>query len=336
MPRISQPLVSIVVWCGDGSGSMRSMGKSPQLGAKEFINKHIELDTPSSRIYLHFTTFNSRYTVVFSDFISNITPEIINKCIEAMIPGGQTLLYDSVAQCCNDLSNINKTITNTLPREVRLLQPNFPISFTLMTDGHDTCSQINNIYTMRQKIKDNRKLGHTFFFLGANQNAIEKGSLYGFNPSTSLQVGSDPRFSLGAFRSVTSASSRCVSGAAPEFVPMERNVSCSSQEATLYSQTPPTSPTESKYNVPPIPPSLFLNTRNDSYYTPPKLNRNNNKPPTLIRNVVKKNNKIIIRNGPADTYGRTEYWICTLCNTDNPGDLKTWGNTKCSLCESFP
>lgn len=314
---------------------MRSMGKSPQLGAKEFINKHIELNTPSSRIYLHFTTFNSQYTVIFSDFISNITPEIINKCIEAMIPGGQTLLYDSVARCCNDLSNINKTITNTLPREVRLLQPNFPISFTLMTDGHDTCSQLNNIYTMRQKIQNNRKLGHTFFFLGANQNAIEKGSFYGFDPSTSLQVGSDPRFSLGAFRSVTSASSRCVSGAAPEFIAMERNASCSSQEATQYSQPFPVSPTESKYDVPPMPPSLFDNTRNNSCTTPPKLLRYNNQPPKLIRNIINKNKKTI-HNGPADTYGRTEYWICSLCNTNNPGNLTTWGNTKCSLCESFP
>ena len=349
MPRVSRPFTTIVAWCGDNSGSMRSMGNSPAEGAEEFIKTHQDLDTPSSKIYLHFATFNGQYNVVFSDYINQITPEIIQQCIDSMTPGGQTCLYDAVTQCCGDLATINNKIINGLSNEAKRLNPHIPISFTLMTDGYDTCSLTSNASTMRKSIQDTRKKGHTFFFLGANQNAIEKGSQYGFDPSTSLQVGSDPRYSLGAFRSLTQASARCVSGSAPNFIPLERNQSSSAQEAALYSGatfTPPTSPLstlpESKQDtgIPPF--DLGGGARNNSCSnTPPQLIRSNNKPPPIVRNIIQKNKpkpkpKCTIQHGPPDEYGRTEYWTCSLCTTINPGDLSTWGNTKCSLCQSFP
>jgi glutaredoxin-related protein len=43
-------------------------------------------------------------------------------------------------------------------------------------------------------------------------------------------------------------------------------------------------------------------------------------------------NQIEIVNGTPDQYGRKERWRCPRCNELIPGNLSSWGWTKCNRC----
>ena len=48
------------------------------------------------------------------------------------------------------------------------------------------------------------------------------------------------------------------------------------------------------------------------------------------------NETIGLVHGDPDHYGRTEKWTCPYCSQLVPGNMKTWGWTKCIHCNKIP
>lgn len=108
--------------------------------------------------------------------------------------------------------------------------------FAILTDGKDNRSKHTRI-EMKNVIENYQKeFGAKILFIAANMDAKSVGKDYGINKNSCLQMGSDPKFSLNAMKSVTQASIRSYSNNTnkPSFTSMEREKSCSSKEAFKY------------------------------------------------------------------------------------------------------
>ena len=168
--------VDIVV-CIDRSGSMQKMYEETISGLNKFIedqqNTANETNIPTN---ITLKTFDDVSTIIpgFDNCPIQDVPNIDYKYLQ---PRGLTMLIDTAV---NTLMEQNRRYT-----EWKLLKDNQNKSmkriFALLTDGDDnkstlyTISQLNNIITKFQND------GVTCIFLGANQDAISQGQLYGFH-----------------------------------------------------------------------------------------------------------------------------------------------------------
>ena len=214
--------VDIVV-CIDRSGSMQKMYEETISGLNKFIedqqNTANETNIPTN---ITLKTFDDVSTIIpgFDNCPIQDVPNIDYKYLQ---PRGLTMLIDTAV---NTLMEQNRRYT-----EWKLLKDNQNKSmkriFALLTDGDDnkstlyTISQLNNIITKFQND------GVTCIFLGANQDAISQGQLYGFHEKYSMTYNQTKECAESTFRSLSSQiSSECKGEHNDGFSDLQRSASC--------------------------------------------------------------------------------------------------------------
>ena len=229
-PMCVAPFVN-AVFVGDRSGSMGAMGSVPAEGAMEFASKYSNMakKNPHCSVSVSVVTFDDRAEKMDFANAAHITHVDIRSVGEKMIPRGCTRLYDTAIEAIIDQQwfymEIKKKISK-LPNEVRLLDPQIALMFTLLTDGEDNSSN-NTKYDLAEHIREHKKFyGASCFFAAANQDAMYAGATYGFDRDNSLQIGNDIEEARMAFRSCTNASMRAASGRECSYTTAEREASC--------------------------------------------------------------------------------------------------------------
>ena len=234
-----------VVWCGDRSGSMNSMGNTPSEGGKNFMIEH-KTNAENMNCVLgynvEFTTFDDIAETHFNGDGKTITTNDINAAGRAMSPRGTTKFYDTAIACIARQQKRIQEIKENLTNEQKQLyyENSHLISavFATFTDGYDNKS-IANPAALRRAIKKHEEdFGVVCMFLAANISADTCGEQFGFQRNFCMQMGSDPISAGYALRSCSAAMTRAVTQSVgnSQFTPMERERSMPTPPAFM---TPP-------------------------------------------------------------------------------------------------
>lgn len=230
---------------GDASGSMVSMGDAPKEGAKNFVTQYRDFAKKHpNTTTLDFVTFSETTKHSYSGKADNLKDLDITRCMSDMNPTYSTKLYDTTIAAITQMKTTIDHAYDSLSSETKKLisKRDFSVVFALLTDGMDNRS-FSNREDMRQTIMDFKKnYGAECIFLAANMSAENVGMDYGFDPTSCLQMGSDPHHAENAMKSMTSACLRSSSqnSSGLKFTKVERQVSCGVAESQLYSSTAPT------------------------------------------------------------------------------------------------
>jgi hypothetical protein len=222
------PALILTAYVGDRSGSTISFGGAQYAGFRKFVKDRIkDAENSGARALFSFTTFDNtartwHHWIDLKDLDPNFTDRQIKEWME---PRGTTRLVDTLHECLVDFK------CKLLEEDERLekspsLSKKISAVFACMTDGLDNESCEHTELETNMLVKELRSMGVTCMFLGANQDAIVAGGRLGFAQDTSLTIGSDAATAACAFRSLTAATQRVVSGdEAPAFTPLERSIS---------------------------------------------------------------------------------------------------------------
>jgi hypothetical protein len=184
-----------IVILADVSGSMESMGSIPQIKINEFVKEQ------KGDVLVDVWTFNERCKNIYT----NIKSSDFNLLSTDLKPDGSTALYESA---CTVIDR-----TGDLLKEMKEYRPGFVI-FVIFTDGMENAS--TGIYSgesgrilLKQKIEHQQtKYNWTFFFLGANIDAIGTGESIGIQPELCINYQSSKDGCNNVFRSASNAVSR--------------------------------------------------------------------------------------------------------------------------------
>jgi hypothetical protein len=210
-------LYSDIVFHGDHSASMSSMGNSPMIGGREFVTKYRNLALQVDYdVHLVYGVFSDQYTGVYNGNAKNITDMDIDNCEKAMTPYNYTNFYDTTIQQLDNQSkriekkynNLDNNTRNSIP-----LNQFASVVFMILTDGVDNLSIHYNSKILKQKIENHKKIyGANIIFTAANISAIKVGKYYGLTKDECLQMGSDRQYSLEAINCITDACIKQTSG----------------------------------------------------------------------------------------------------------------------------
>ena len=225
----ASPLFIDVVFLGDRSGSMISMGDGLFNGAINFVKTHVESSEKSGlgdKYKLQVVSFDDQVTNVFSgnanDFYEVKTDDEI---VDGFQPCGMTRLYDTIIEQLNKQSERIEAFKSTLHRSVLSLDPRIVTIFAVLTDGEDN-SSMNSSSKVKRKIQEHIKKYNTLCqFIAANQSANYVGGKMGFPLETCLQMDADPEHAEAAMESVALSAMRTISGQSGEFSIAERTIS---------------------------------------------------------------------------------------------------------------
>lgn len=215
-----------ITYVADRSGSMSTMGDSVINSVIEFVDSQKESNHNNCSFHLCSFGFES-HEIHFN----NINDFNLNnqQLKEYLNPQGCTRLIDTAIEQLDKQNQRIESYLNSLPTNIRQLNPKISKIFALMTDGQDNMSQ-NKHFHLQQKVQEARNNGTTCIFLGANQDAITSGSRFGFSQDNSLTFSATPIGLQQAVRSVSYATQRSINGNDVSFTPLERS---SSQPTTI-------------------------------------------------------------------------------------------------------
>lgn len=203
------PYITDITLMVDRSGSMYTMGDSVVQGVKQFI-KEQKNDFSQKKITI--ISFDDQKEIVpgFENCDIHKSPEIDNSYFT---PRGMTRLIDTaMEEIQNQQKRKNKWYKN-LPKKIKELDPEYKNIFALMTDGEDNKSIVFSSSDMKEYLQTLQKQKNiTCYFLGANQDAINTGNMYGFISDHSLTYSNQPDTALNAIQSLSNGVSRAISG----------------------------------------------------------------------------------------------------------------------------
>ena len=208
---------SDVVFIGDRSGSIGSMGEAPGQALFSFIQDQ-QTQSRENNVVMRATivTFdNEATTIVDNEEIDSISMSE-EKAQELMRPGNTTRLYataiEAIAAQRKRFASLKRQRPNATCTAVN----------TLFTDGLDNESHPLTAADLNAAVKAARGDGIVCIFAGANQDAISTGTQYGYNAATCLTVSSAPAHVANALRCVSGVVARASSGRTAGFTQLER------------------------------------------------------------------------------------------------------------------
>ena len=151
----------------DNSGSMSARRAETISGFNEYVD-NLKKDA-EGEVLLTLTQFNTRVEPVFTN---KPVQEIYPLRDEDYIPGGMTALRDAVGQSI-------KTAEHSSGKDDKVL-------VVVMTDGGENSSHEYSHDAILDQIKDKRKDGWEFIFLGAGEEAWNAGASLGIPVSHSI------------------------------------------------------------------------------------------------------------------------------------------------------
>jgi len=240
-----------IVFVGDRSGSMNSMGNAPWKGMQEWAN-----DQAAEAIRKGDDT---RVTIVAFD-------DQVKRCVDSvavdewenisdddakawMNPRGTTRLFDTAIEELQSLG-----------QRMRIRGPGCKGVFALFTDGVDNEST-HSLKELNAAVRQAREASIECYFLAANQDAITSGVNYGFSADRCLTTGSDPISSSQAFQALSATVQR-----GGTYTALERQRSAPRAPLDQWSAPAPARGQSAPLPLPPLsPPAL---ERQDSEATP--------------------------------------------------------------------
>lgn len=244
-PEPEAPYVDAVAVL-DRSGSMYALLP----GAKAGVRIWLEKQKGTKNAYVEVITFDDRVEKPYSGLSSMMMDGDMVRILAALEARGWTRLYDTAVEAIYRQMKRLKKWHARLPkaRMLRCLDMSPVAVLFVLTDGEDNRSTVADSAAFKRALSHTKREWNTLtIFAAANQNAMEAGRAYGFNPQTILQMDAAPAAVTAVFRSATASQARAVSGVPPRMTPLERESSCPSQyhhgstaPAILGSGTPPT------------------------------------------------------------------------------------------------
>ena len=181
--------ISIVL---DRSGSMASMAKEAIGGFNALLESQQKLPGDAR---LTLVLFDHEYIVAYDGRPIKDVPPLDE---HTYVPRGTTALLDAIGRTVNTIGErLDKTPEANRPGKVLIV---------ILTDGLENASQEfkrNQIYSMIKHQRD--KYAWEFIFLGANQDAIQAGSLIGIPASNAATFNETPEGVFEAFTAVACA-----------------------------------------------------------------------------------------------------------------------------------
>jgi len=195
----------------DRSGSMQSILNSTLSGLNEFVGAQRLLPTADqTSVTLH--TFDDLYETPIPSTPLRDFPTITDMNIS---PRGMTALYDAIGNMFADM-------------------PMTPSTVVIVTDGEENASKTFTKNQVMEQITERRRLGWTFIFLAANQDAIASGVSIGIPRATACTFNTTPNEIREVFRGASNVLARaCTDNTPPEFTQLERDSSAMSYEEPL-------------------------------------------------------------------------------------------------------
>ncbi len=249
-------LYSDTCFLGDNSGSMSTMGRAPEDGARLFAEQYRDLGLANKEqtpTHLVFAVFSNTCVEVYSGDPANLTQKQIDRCAYSMRPTRMTRFYDSAIEQLTAQAKRIRDSYATLPLETRRLVPldqYGSVVFATLTDGYDNMSTLCDEAALKRAFDRHKaEFGAKILFIAANMSAEDVGARYGLDEDVCLQMGSDQLHSQEAFKAVTGACLREASSYTvpsyrsgniplrPTFTGLQRMTSCGANEAQRYSAT---------------------------------------------------------------------------------------------------
>jgi len=244
-------LYSDTCFLGDNSGSMSTMGRAPEDGARLFAEQYRDLGLANKEqtpTHLVFAVFSNTCVEVYSGDPANLTQKQIDRCAYSMRPTRMTRFYDSAIEQLTAQAKRIRDSYATLPLETRRLVPldqYGSVVFATLTDGYDNMSTLCDEAALKRAFDRHKaEFGAKILFIAANMSAEDVGARYGLDEDVCLQMGSDQLHSQEAFKAVTGACLREASSYTvpsyrsvplrPTFTGLQRMTSCGVNEAQRY------------------------------------------------------------------------------------------------------
>lgn len=167
----------------DETGSMQSCLEPTISGFNEYV-QGLQKDKKKKYLFTLTQWDARRFKVVYnSEPIKNVKP--LTK--ETYVPGDMTPLYDAIA----------KTII-AVDAKINNENKKYAVLCVIMTDGHENASREYTLEAVRALIQAKEKMGWTFVYLGANQDAWAVGQTLGLHIGNTMSY--DTKKTKGAFR----------------------------------------------------------------------------------------------------------------------------------------
>lgn len=165
---------TIVSYILDETVSMLNCKTATISGYNEYVGTlKNQAKKDKSNILFTLTKFNSNRVEIIHDAIEiSKVPDLNAK---SYIPDALTPLYDAIGQT---VSSIDAAIKNKKEKPSVLI--------VIMTDGQENASKEYTLDKIRALIKDHEKLGWTFVYMGANQDAWAVGATFGMDKGNTL------------------------------------------------------------------------------------------------------------------------------------------------------
>jgi len=221
------PLVADVDMVIDRSGSMKSMQKQTQNGVLNFVQSQTQTaNSTGTETYLTITSFDDvaeKMRGFNAKKLNGAAPKVDFKCLE---PRNTTRLIDTAVECLLNQNRRVASLKKKLSREVRNLDPTILQVFCLLTDGHDNESRLFTPKNLNGYLKKLRENGGVAMFLGAGQDAVQTGAMYGFGAGHSMTYTANGAHAANALRAATDNLARACSGSLnTQFTGMQRTAS---------------------------------------------------------------------------------------------------------------
>lgn len=219
-------------------------------GFIEYVEKMKEEQSAnSSVIRLTIVPFSNERNPTFIDAENIENVETFDQTRYPFITGGNTRLYDTTIEVINEQNE--RCARSKLPRALRELDGKWKQIVVVITDGIDNQSR-HTREDFNAAITRARNSDTLCIFLGADQDAVQTGSLYGFSPNHTLTfAGAGATHAMGtALSSMTSDSIRGSTDVGFTQLEREASIGTSNDDASAR-----TIPHNLMTGLPPLPPS---------------------------------------------------------------------------------
>ena len=231
------PLIADIELVIDRSGSMYTMRQETETGTREFVISQKEMANKTGiKTHIRIQTFDDIVETMpgFDGGDITQTNDIDTNCL---VPRGTTRLVDTACESLYEQDRRYHKYLNKLPNMVKKLNPNIIRIFALITDGQDNESTLFSSTDLNKLIKTHKKQGVTCMFLGANQDAIHQGDIFGFDSGHSLTYSSQGETATNALRAVSHQITRtCTGNSSTQFNELQRT--SSAPVNNIYQDTP--------------------------------------------------------------------------------------------------
>lgn len=159
---------TLIVCVLDRSGSMGSIIEDAIGGFNEFIREQKKLEDEAT---MTVALFDDKYELLYNNIPIPEVPEFTR---ETWSPRGMTALYDAIGKTINDVKHANSKLDKSDRPDKTL--------FCIITDGLENTSKEFKSGMVRTMIEEcEKKLGWSFVYLAANQDAFNVGTSFGIS-----------------------------------------------------------------------------------------------------------------------------------------------------------